>query len=40
VNPSSMSSLWDTCAPEVILREAGGKLTDLYGDPSSTTSRG
>ncbi|EKD26181.1 MAG: hypothetical protein ACD_79C01318G0002 [uncultured bacterium] len=22
---------WDTCAPEIILEEAGGKITDLYG---------
>jgi 3'(2'), 5'-bisphosphate nucleotidase len=24
---------WDTCAPEAILREAGGRMTDLYGAP-------
>ena len=23
---------WDTCAPEIILREAGGNLTDIFGD--------
>ena len=33
VNPSSRSKAWDTCAPEVILREAGGTLTDLWGEP-------
>ncbi len=22
---------WDTCAPEIILREAGGEMTDLFG---------
>ncbi len=22
---------WDTCAPEIILREAGGNLTDIFG---------
>jgi 3'(2'), 5'-bisphosphate nucleotidase len=33
VNPSSKSKLWDTCAPEVLLREAGGKITDLWGEP-------
>jgi len=33
VNPSSMSSKWDTCAPEAVLHAAGGRLTDLYGDP-------
>jgi 3'(2'), 5'-bisphosphate nucleotidase len=33
VNPSSRSSVWDTCGPEAILTEAGGRLTDLYGRP-------
>jgi 3'(2'), 5'-bisphosphate nucleotidase len=33
VNPESHASLWDTCAPEVILGEAGGRLTDLHGRP-------
>jgi 3'(2'), 5'-bisphosphate nucleotidase len=23
---------WDTCAPEIILREAGGNLTDVFGE--------
>ena len=32
VNPSSKCKAWDTCAPEVILVAAGGKLTDLHGD--------
>jgi 3'-phosphoadenosine 5'-phosphosulfate (PAPS) 3'-phosphatase len=27
------TSLWDTCAPEAVLRAAGGKVTDLYGAP-------
>lgn len=22
---------WDTCAPEIIIKEAGGKMTDLFG---------
>ncbi|MBZ5600745.1 MAG: 3'(2'),5'-bisphosphate nucleotidase CysQ [Acidobacteriia bacterium] len=26
-------SQWDTCAPEAVLREAGGRMTDLYGMP-------
>jgi 3'(2'), 5'-bisphosphate nucleotidase len=26
------TSLWDTCGPEAILREAGGKLTDSQGN--------
>ena len=33
VNPSSKSSAWDTCAPEAILHEAGGRITDLHGEP-------
>jgi 3'(2'), 5'-bisphosphate nucleotidase len=33
VNPSSRSSAWDTCAPEALLVEAGGKITDLAGAP-------
>ena len=24
---------WDTCAPQIILEEAGGELTDLFGQP-------
>jgi 3'(2'), 5'-bisphosphate nucleotidase len=24
---------WDTCAPEIVLTEAGGRLTDLFGRP-------
>jgi 3'(2'), 5'-bisphosphate nucleotidase len=24
---------WDTCAPEIVLTEAGGRLTDLFGKP-------
>jgi 3'(2'), 5'-bisphosphate nucleotidase len=27
------TSLWDTCGPEAILREAGGRLTDSHGNP-------
>ena len=33
VNPSSKSSAWDTCAPEALLVQAGGRLTDLGGRP-------
>ena len=33
VNPAAKTKAWDTCAPEVILNAAGGKLTDLYGAP-------
>lgn len=33
VNPSSHSKVWDTCAPEAILRAAGGRITDVHGEP-------
>lgn len=33
VHLSPRTKQWDTCAPEVILREAGGRLTDLFGAP-------
>ena len=32
VNSSSKTSSWDTCGPEALLVEAGGRLTDLNGD--------
>jgi 3'(2'), 5'-bisphosphate nucleotidase len=31
INASTSEFEWDTCAPEVILREAGGRLTDRDG---------
>jgi 3'(2'), 5'-bisphosphate nucleotidase len=33
LNISGMTSCWDTCAPEAILREAGGHTSDLSGKP-------
>jgi 3'(2'), 5'-bisphosphate nucleotidase len=33
VHLSPRTKQWDTCAPEVILTEAGGRLTDLFGAP-------
>jgi 3'(2'), 5'-bisphosphate nucleotidase len=33
VNTSSHTSQWDSCAADVILREAGGRLTDLSNSP-------
>jgi 3'(2'), 5'-bisphosphate nucleotidase len=30
---SPSTKQWDTCAPEAILAEAGGRLTDLFGEP-------
>ncbi|MFW6331000.1 MAG: 3'(2'),5'-bisphosphate nucleotidase CysQ family protein [Gemmatimonadota bacterium] len=32
VHPVPYLKEWDTCAPEVILREAGGEVTDCRGD--------
>lgn len=31
IHPSPRTKLWDTCAPQVILEEAGGRLTDIFG---------
>jgi 3'(2'), 5'-bisphosphate nucleotidase len=33
VNPAGHSKLWDACGPEAILVEAGGRLSDLRGQP-------
>lgn len=33
VHLSGKSSRWDACGPEAVLRAAGGKFTDLFGDP-------
>ena len=33
VHTSRHTSQWDTCAPDVILREAGGRMTDLFNAP-------
>ena len=30
---SPRTKFWDTCAPQILLEEAGGKLTDLFGFP-------
>jgi 3'(2'), 5'-bisphosphate nucleotidase len=35
VHLSPRTKQWDTCAPEIILREAGGSITDLFGRPLS-----
>jgi 3'(2'), 5'-bisphosphate nucleotidase len=31
VHLSPRTKQWDTCAPEIILEEAGGSITDLFG---------
>ena len=33
IHLSPRTKQWDTCAPEVILTEAGGEITDLFGEP-------
>ena len=32
LNNQDKGSEWDSCAPHIILEEAGGKLTDFYGN--------
>jgi 3'(2'), 5'-bisphosphate nucleotidase len=38
VHLSPRTKQWDTCAPEVILSEAGGRMTDLFGQGLSYNS--
>lgn len=33
LHPSRAVHEWDTCAPAVIVREAGGMVTDMFGGP-------
>lgn len=33
VHLSPRTKFWDTCAPQIILEEAGGRFTDLFGFP-------
>lgn len=33
VHISDRSSMWDACGPEAVLRAAGGRFTDLAGNP-------
>lgn len=33
IHLSPRTKFWDTCGPQVILEEAGGRLTDLFGEP-------
>ncbi len=37
VNPAAKTKAWDTCAPEAILITAGGRLSDLFGNPIDYT---
>jgi 3'(2'), 5'-bisphosphate nucleotidase len=36
---SPSTKQWDTCGPEMILTEAGGRLTDLFGQPLRYNAR-
>jgi len=31
IHLSPRTKMWDTCGPQIILEESGGKLTDIYG---------
>ena len=33
IHLSPRTKFWDTCAPQIILEEAGGKMTDIFGAP-------
>jgi 3'(2'), 5'-bisphosphate nucleotidase len=33
IEPAPYTSVWDACAPEAILRGAGGRFTDIFGNP-------
>jgi 3'(2'), 5'-bisphosphate nucleotidase len=33
LHPGSGAKKWDSCAPEAVLRAAGGELGDVFGDP-------
>lgn len=39
VHLSPHTKQWDSCAPQVILTEAGGRLSDLFGAPITYNSR-
>lgn len=32
IHTSPRTKFWDTCAPQIILEEAGGKMTDIFGE--------
>ena len=32
IHLSPRTKLWDTCSPQIILEEAGGRLTDIFGE--------
>ena len=38
IHLSPKTKQWDTCAPEAVLAEAGGRMTDLWGEPMTYNS--
>src|ERR1700720_355937 len=38
IHLSPRTKQWDTCAPQVILREAGGRFSDIFGAPITYNS--
>jgi 3'(2'), 5'-bisphosphate nucleotidase len=34
IHLSNRTKYWDTCAPQIILEEAGGRFTDIFGGES------
>jgi 3'(2'), 5'-bisphosphate nucleotidase len=40
VHPTPLLKDWHCCAPDLLLREAGGTVTDCYGEPLSYNRRG
>ncbi|MEO6077486.1 MAG: inositol monophosphatase [Candidatus Andersenbacteria bacterium] len=40
VNTNTDVSKWDFCAPQIVLEEAGGKVTDIKGNPIDYLSSG
>ena len=37
IHLSPRTKQWDTCAPQIVLTEAGGQVTDLFGKPLTYT---
>jgi 3'(2'), 5'-bisphosphate nucleotidase len=37
VYPGARTKLWDTCGPEAVLVAAGGRVSDIYGQPIDYT---
>ena len=40
IHTGGRTHLWDTCGPDAILREAGGRMTDVSGAPLSYSGHG